>query len=357
MDTPRPLQDLGWLVRIPAVFAGLEAEILAGLTEHQPARLGKEYHWLRSGMVETLRVASAFRLVSWNLPVHHAWPCCPQQTDQFVEKAAQAVVRKFAGYRPQAMLAGPLHAGAAHPYYRRLAANLRGRIVQLWPALAESPAPEDQDPQRNSLFCLVGKEGLYGGLHTPRAANGFFPGGTRFIRQQGAANVSRAGAKLAEALHYLPLHHPLPPAATRWLELGASPGGMTAELLERGYQVTAVDRAPLDARLTGKPGLTFAQADAASWHPPAGSSFGAILCDLNGDARAAIRLVARHARHLVAGGIVVFTLKLAGADTLAEIDALHREVLALAAGGGLVVLASTHLTYNRREFTVFFTRA
>ena len=70
---------------------------------------------------------------------------------------------------------------------------------------------EAQDSRAPTLFCLVGKEGLFCGLRSPRAANGFHAGGTKFIRQSGPGNISRAGAKIAEALHYLQLHRTPPP--------------------------------------------------------------------------------------------------------------------------------------------------
>jgi len=357
MDPNEPLPRSGWLIRIPAVFDDLADDLVKRLGDQAATRLGKEFHLIRPADPAAMRASPAFRFVAWNLPVHHAWPCCPQKMDRFVEKAAQAVALRFAPLQAQAVLVGPIHSGAAHPYYKRLASNLRGRILQLLPGFTASPAPELQDPLQPSLFCLVGKEGLFCGLQSPRHANGFFPGGTRFIRQNHPATISRAGAKLAEALHFLPLYQPPPPAGSRWLELGASPGGMTAELLDRGFHVTAIDRAPLDSRLARRPGLTSVRAEVATWHPPTGARFAAILCDLNGDARRSIRQVARLALHLPPGGTLIFTLKLAYAETLAAIDALHAEVTETALQAGLRLFAQTHLTYNRREFTLFFTTA
>jgi hypothetical protein len=45
---------------------------------------------------------------------------------------------------------------------------------------------------------------------------------------------------------------------------------MTAELLARDQRVTAIDRAPLDARLNGKPGLRFVHADVGDFVPGEG---------------------------------------------------------------------------------------
>jgi 23S rRNA (cytidine2498-2'-O)-methyltransferase len=147
---------------------------------------------------------------------------------------------------------GRLDPSSGRSYYKSLATNLRGRTKPLFDAKGDlSKEVEEQDPDRMSLYCLVGKEGLFCGISSPRDANGFYPGGTKFISQKAPHTISRAGAKIAEALHILKLHRPLPKKGSHWLELGACPGGMTAELLERNYLVTAIDRAPLDRRLDG----------------------------------------------------------------------------------------------------------
>ncbi len=340
-----------WITRIPAVFGDHAAEILRELGVLPLKTLGTDYHLVRLSDPAALQGSGWASFVPWNLPVHHAWPCCPQKMEGFVEKAAQGIFRRFSGSSFQALFTGPLQTGAVHPYYKHLAVNLRGRALQLFPPLPVRE-PEEQDPAAATLFCLVGKEGLYCGLHTPRTANGFYPGGTKFIsRDQG---ISRAGAKAAEALHYLRLHRAVPPAGTRWLELGASPGGMTAELLARGYRVTAVDRAAMDARLQGREGLEIVRADADAFQPAESERFGGLLCDMNGDARASLRQVVRLASWLETGAPVIFTLKGAGAESPADLLALREAAAAFAAASGLVPLAGTHLSSNRHELTLFF---
>ena len=346
-----------WLIRIPEVFADAAPEILAGLGALPVKKLGNDYHLVQLADPAALRDSEWAKFACWNLPVDHAWPCCPQKMEVFVEKAAQALFRKFGGLPPQTLLAGPLQSGGVHPYYKHLAANLRGRALQLFPPLPAAGDVEDQDPGSPSLFCLVGKEGLFCGMQGPRESNGFYPGGTKFIRQNAPETISRAGAKVAEALHYLKLHRPALPERARWLELGACPGGMTSELLARGFRVTAVDKAPLDPRLDGAAGLEFHRCDVAGFQPAPGATFDALLCDMNGDARASLRQVVRLSRSLKPGGAIVFTLKGTGADTPAELNKLSREAIALATASGLNPVATTHLTYNRLEFTLFFEKA
>jgi SAM-dependent methyltransferase len=353
-QTPPPA---GWLIRIPEVFADLETEIIQNLGATSLRRLGREYHLIRVRNPEEIRRSPAAKFLRWNLPVHHAWPCRPTEIPGFIEKAAQALWRKFGEVNPQTIFVGPLDPGAPNRQYRTLGSNLRGRALQLFPPHAAAIRDADaQDSRTATLFCLIGREGLFCGLHSPLECNGFHPGGTKFIRQNSPDTISRAGAKIAEALHHLQLFQTPPPPGSHWLELGASPGGMTAELLARGYRVTAVDRAPLDARLQSAPGLKPVLADAANFQPERTAAYDAILSDMNGDARESISQVIRLSRSLRAGGSVIFTLKLPGVTTFAEANKLETSVVAATQAAGLRLLARTHLTYNRHEFTLFFDR-
>jgi 23S rRNA (cytidine2498-2'-O)-methyltransferase len=144
------------------------------------------------------------------------------------------------------------------------------------------------------------------------------------------------------------------PEKCHWLELGASPGGMTSELLARGHRVTAVDRAPLDVRLRQADGLQFVQKDVVAFQPPPGEMFDALLCDLNGDALESLRHVARFVPHLRKGGMVIFTLKMPGVQSLSAMVALSASAVRMASSAGLSLVSQTHLSYNRHEFTMFF---
>lgn len=356
LETPiKETPPAKWLIRISEVFEDAEVDIIKGLEAGFLKKLGRGYSLIQIRNPAAIRHSEAAKFIRWNLPVHHSWPCCPQELPGFVEKAAQALFRKFSGANPQTVIAGPLDPGSANRYYRALASNLRGRTLQLFPPhVSAIRNAEEQDSHVPTLFCLVGKEGLFCGLQSPEASNGFHPGGTKFIRQNAPGTISRAGAKIAEALHYLQLHRPLPHAGCHWLELGASPGGMTAELLARGYRVTAVDRAPLDRRLENMPGLKAMIADAATFQPEKDVVYDTILSDMNGDARESIARVIRLSKHLRPGGIVIFTLKMPGVTSYDEANALEASVLNFAEAACLRVFARTHLTYNRHEFTLFF---
>lgn len=353
-----PLTPTGWLVRIPAVFEGFSSDILSGLGAESFTRLSGEYVLLKSWDESAFKDSAASKFVHWNLPVHHSWPCKPEKIEGFIEKAAQALARKFSDASPQSVLAGQLDPGGANRYYKSLASNLRGRALQLFPPqIAERREIEEQDPELPTLFCLVGKDGLFGGLQSPQQANGFYPGGTKFVSQGAASTISRAGAKIAEALHYLRLFREPPAKGAHWLELGASPGGVTSELLARGYQVTAIDRAPLDKRLNRAAGLKFVEGDVGLFRPKADERYAAIMCDMNGDTLQALAQVIRLSRNLSDSGVAIFTLKTPGVATYLEMNSLYETVIAKARDAGLDLFAKTHLTYNRLEFTLFFQKS
>jgi len=353
VDFPRP-----WLVRIAEVFAPEAADLVRRLSPAGSTALGREYHVLKSCTEAVLRGAEGSLYVSWRLPLEHSWPCRPRTMEGFVEKAAQTLAGKFAARGPQALLVGQLHSGTPNSYYKKLASNLRGRALQLFPPMPVAPdAAEAQHSGRATLFCLLGPEGLYAGMATPLQANGFYPGGSKHLPHDAVDGISRAGAKVAEALHYLRLHRAPLAKGAHWLELGASPGGMTAELIAKQFRVTAVDRAPLDRRLDGARGLTFVLGDALNFRAPEGVWYDGVLCDLNGEARASMRALLAHQGALRAGAVVIFTLKLSGVESVAATLALRDEVVALAGAGGLALLAQTHLRANRREFTLFFEKA
>lgn len=347
--------DSTWLIRVPLVFSGLVKELFRRLQVTSQKKLGQDYYLVQVPDPVVWTWPEALLLIPWRLPVHHSWPCDPQATRGFVEKAAQALFEKFSPAHPQTVQIGALDHGPAQRHQRALASNLRGRVLQVFPDL---PVPkhdaEAQDPAALTLFCLVGREGLYAGLGSPRECGGFHPGGIKFIKQDDARFISRAGSKVAEALHHLLLHRPALAAGSHWLELGASPGGMTSELLARGWRVTALDRAPLDARLRGAAGLRFIKTDVAQYRTTEGERFDAILCDMNGEAGESMRQVTRLSTQLRKGGVIIFTMKLPGIQSLPEILTATQATAEMAFGAGLTLVAQTHLTYNRHEFTLFF---
>jgi len=344
-----------WLVRLPEIFAVVAPAVLERYGASSTKRLGGDYYLIRTASPGAIHGSEAAKFARWNLPVEHAWPCHPRKMDGFIERAAQALLQKFGGREPQGLFVGQLNAGSPDRYYKNLASNLRGRALQLFPGLVATSV-EEQDPGAETLFCLVGKEGLFCGMQSPRASNGLYPGGSKFVDKSSPDTISRAGAKIAEALHYLLMHREPLAKGSHWVELGACPGGMTSELLARGYRVTAIDRSPIDARLNKRAGLRFVHADVGDFVPGEGERFDAVLSDLNGPPHESMAHVVRLAAFLKRRGLVVFTLKVPRVENLDEPCALFRKMVVAASRAGLKFFAQTHLTYNRHEFTLFFER-
>jgi 23S rRNA (cytidine2498-2'-O)-methyltransferase len=352
-ESPPPHQP--WLVRIPEIFAGVADAVLKRFGADSSTRLGQDYYLIRTATPAAIRQSEAAKFARWNLPMEHTWPCNAQKMDGFIEKAAQTLLKKFGDRKPQGIFIGTLQPTSPDKYYKGLASNLRGRVLQLFPKLPAATV-EEQDPAGETLFCLVGKEGLFCGMQSPRASNGLYAGGSKYIDQDAPDTISRAGAKIAEALHYLLLYRPALKEGSHWIELGACPGGMTSELLARNQRVTAIDRAPLDKRLDGRPGLKFFLDDVAAFQPRAGTSYDALLCDMNGPPEESIEQVIRLSRFLKQGGLVVFTLKVPRVDSVEEPNELFRLIVSMYKAAGLRLFAQTHLTYNRHEFTLFLER-
>jgi hypothetical protein len=354
--TPADLSPQPWLVRIPEIFEGIAEDVLRHFGAQGCTRLGQDFYSIKTTTPQLIQDSEAAKFARWNLPLEHSWPCNPQKMDGFIEKAAQTLLKKFGARQPQGLFIGLLHPTSPDKYYKGLASNLRGRVLQVFPKLAAGSV-EEQQPERETLFCLVGKEGLFCGLQSPRACNGLYPGGSKYIDQDAPDVISRAGAKIAEALHYLLLHRPPLATGSHWIELGACPGGMTSELLARDQRVTAIDRAPLDRRLDGRPGLKFFLADVGTFEPRPGTSYEAMLNDMNGPPEESMAHVIRLSRFLKPGGLVVFTLKVPRIEEVSGPCALFREIVAMARSAGLRLFAQTHLTYNRHEFTLFLEKA
>ncbi|MFT4551317.1 MAG: 23S rRNA (cytidine2498-2'-O)-methyltransferase [Verrucomicrobiales bacterium] len=349
-------QQSQWLVRIPSIFDGIANEVLLRLGAESHKRLGSDYFLISTSTPEAARESEVAKFVRWNLPVEHAWPCNPRKMEGFIEKAAQAMVEKFGGREPQGLFVGQLNAGSPDRYFKRLASNLRGRTLQLFPGL-KVKVVEEQDPGAQTLFCLVGREGLFCGMQSPRDSNGLYPGGSKFVDKSSPDTISRAGAKIAEALHYLLMHRKPLAQGAHWLELGACPGGMTSELLAREFRVTAIDRSPLDVRLNKRKGLRFKHADVEDFVPAEGEMFDAMLDDMNGPPEESMGHVVRLAGALKPGGLVVFTLKLPRVEEVDGPCALFRKMVGVAERAGLKLITQTHLTYNRHEFTLFFEKS
>ncbi len=159
-----------------------------------------------------------------------------------------------------------------------------------------------------------------------------FPNGeARFVEDR-AGPPSRAYLKLWEALTLLGQY---PAPGERCLDLGASPGGWSWVLASLGADVTAVDKAPLDAGVAAMPGVSFRRESAFGL---AAEPVDWLVCDV---IAYPARIRGLIERWVGSARRIVCTVKFQGAtdhDTAAALEAIP--------GARLV-----HLFHNKHELT------
>lgn len=170
-------------------------------------------------------------------------------------------------------------------------------------------------------------------LASPTKTSPFVNGECRF-EEDHIGPPSRAYLKLWEACTRLGWY---PQPGETCLDLGASPGGWTWALAELGATVTAIDKAPLDAKVTARPNVTTRQESAFSLEPEKVDwLFSDVIAYPD-------RLLALIQRWIAADAPkrIICTIKFQGAT-----DHATAETLAAIPGSRLL-----HLSHNRHELT------
>jgi 23S rRNA (cytidine2498-2'-O)-methyltransferase len=163
---------------------------------------------------------------------------------------------------------------------------------------------------------------------------------------------SRSTLKLAEALaHFLgdeEVERRLGPGMSA-VDLGASPGGWTWQLVRRGLFVTAVDNGSMDAALLETGQVKHRRADAFAFRPPEPVDW--MVCDV---VESPSRVATLAARWVAEGWCreTIFNLKLPMKKRWEEVGRA-REIVDAAFAGAPYRLALRQLYHDREEVTAW----
>ena len=259
--------------------------------------------------------------LSPDAPVHAAWAqdiwTDPREIEAPTVKSAadslRAMQRNWGAY------------GAAH--HRRMAL-----IEERLPSVKARPLifPQSAPQSHLGAWTLLAPDRL---LASPVKSSPFVNGACLF-EEDHIDPPSRAYLKLWEALVRFGRW---PAAGEQCLDLGASPGGWTWVLAKLGADVTAVDKAPLAARVAAMPGVTERRDSAFGLTPePVDWLFSDVIAYPD-------RLLALVRRWIDAGAAryIVCTIKFQGAT-----DHDAAEAFAAIPGGRVL-----HLFHNKHELT------
>jgi len=233
---------------------------------------------------------------------------------------------------------------------KSLAALIKPLTPHLEKALRKAGVTFDdaQAEERLHVF-FVGGRACYVGVSTVANASRWPMGIPRLRMPSGSP--SRSTVKLAEAmLEFVPGREFEPGLPA--VDLGASPGGWTWQLVQRGFMVTAVDNGPMDAALleSGQvkhrrdDGFHFRPSDPVDW----------MVCDMVESPSKVARLAAKW----IAEGWCrecVFNLKLPMKKRWEEVLRC-REIVDEALGGRGYYLRVKQLYHDREEVTAYLAR-
>lgn len=230
---------------------------------------------------------------------------------------------------------------------RPLEPHLRRALAKAGVAIGEAGAAD-----RLHVF-FVGGTACYVGVSRVGASSPW-PLGILRLRMPGGA-PSRSTLKLAEAFAVLvgeeALASRMRPGMTA-VDLGASPGGWTWQLVRRGLQVTAVDNGPMDASLLESGQVRHRREDGLGFRPARPVDW--MVCDM---VESPSRVSALATRWIAQGWCrqAIFNLKLPMKERWEEV-LRSRAIVAEALAATPHRLRMKHLYHDREEVTAFLSR-
>jgi 23S rRNA (cytidine2498-2'-O)-methyltransferase len=214
-------------------------------------------------------------------------------------------------------------------------------------------AIDDADAEERLHVFFVGGRACHVGTSVPGNSSEWTMGIPRL--RMPSASPSRSTLKLAEALlEFLSAEDRekrLAPGMTA-VDLGASPGGWTWQLVQRGMMVTAVDNGEIDQRLLDSGQVKHRRTDGFHYRPAEPVDW--MVCDMVESPSRIATLVGRWAAEGWCRE-AIFNLKLPmkkRREELQRCEAIIDEAL----GGGGYYLRMKHLYHDREEVTAYLSR-
>ncbi len=209
--------------------------------------------------------------------------------------------------------------------------------------LAECGISVTHAGQQHILSCGITRSGVCIGLNRADDSLADWPAGrVRLARDE--AQVSRAEFKLEELFQLFPLELP---AKGQAVDLGASPGGWTRILRQRGMTVWAVDPGDLHPRVAADSGVHHARTTAGEFFRSTGKTFDLAVNDMRMDPLRTSEVMIDAARHLRPGGLAIVTLKTGNRQ---PVEVVRRCLTIL--GRAYEITWARQLHHNRHEVTV-----
>ncbi|GAA2793330.1 SAM-dependent methyltransferase [Crossiella cryophila] len=226
---------------------------------------------------------------------------------------------------------------------RAVAYGSQELYTELGKALAEQGFPVRRSGAEQVLSAVISDTHVSLGFAGTAHALSDWPGG-RVRLAKPAGQICRAEFKLEELFKLVDL--PLPRGGTA-VDLGASPGGWTRILRERGLEVWAVDPGDLDPRLLADPLVHHERTTAGRFFERTRQRFALAVNDMRMDAVLSAQVMVDAAERLLPGALCVVTLKI-GTDR-------PHDTVRVALGRlrqRYEILEARQLQHNRHEITV-----
>jgi len=214
-------------------------------------------------------------------------------------------------------------------------------------SLGERAMTVARSGQEQILGAIVAPEGVILGLNSLDSALSDWPGGqVRLSKPKG--QISRSEFKLEELFRVHGFDVPVTGIA---IDLGASPGGWTRILRQRGLTVWAIDPAKLDPRLATDDRIHHVQMTAGPFLHMTDVVADLVVNDMRMDPDLSASVMLDAAKRLKPGGMMIQTLKVTPHNTLRTV----RRVLGDLQRAYDIVWAG-QLHHNRNEVTVVATK-